>query len=134
MSKYICPICGTAYENVNDVAKCVEKCAKMVNAAKEFEKTRINEMAELQKDLAIKKTNVDKAYNNLKAEIEKYNDVANKIKKIDNKFDAHCSTSISFNSNTTTNKINIGKPRLRTLDELEDITLNELVDKFLEIF
>ena len=133
MSKYICPICGTTYENVNDVVKCVEKCAKMVNAAKEFEKARVNEMAELQKDLAIKKANVDKAYNNLKAEIEKYNDIANKIKKINSKFNAHCSSSLSFDSNTT-NKVSIGKPRPRTLDELEEMNLNELIDKFLEIF
>ena len=134
MSKYVCPICGKSYDDVNELSNCVAKCAKEKTAASEqLNKLHLETYEKHKKDLNIQKDKVSEAYNTLLAEIEKYNDIANKIKKINSKFNAHCSSSLSFDSNTT-NKVSIGKPRPRTLDELEEMNLNELVDKFLEIF
>lgn len=112
MSKYVCPICGKSYDDVNELSNCVAKCAKEKTAkeaaaSEQLNKLRMEACEKHKKDLNIQKDKVSEAYNTLLTEIEKYNDIANKISKIDRTFSSKCEASLNFGSST--NKVNVNK-------------------------
>lgn len=112
MSTYVCPICGKTYDDVNELSNCVAKCAKEKTAEKaaaseQLNKLRMEAYEKNKMDLNIQKEKVNKAYNMLLAEIEKYNNIANKISKIDATFSSKCEASLNFGSST--NKVNVNK-------------------------
>lgn len=74
MAKYICPICGKIWYNVNDLADCVAADAKAENNKQFIEKQRIEDKDKL----AALRKEVDTAYATLKNKVTAYNTAAQK--------------------------------------------------------
>lgn len=81
MAKYVCPVCGKIWYNIQDLADCTAKDAK-AEAEATAEKKRIEALKQSKMDaLAASKKDVDVSYAALKRKIDAYNYLANDFNK-----------------------------------------------------
>lgn len=81
MAKYVCPVCGKIWYNIQDLADCTAKDAK-AEAEATAEKKRIEALKQSKMDaLAAAKKDVDVSYAALKRKIDAYNYLANDFNK-----------------------------------------------------
>ena len=81
MAKYVCPVCGKIWYNIQDLADCTAKDAK-AEAEATAEKKRVEALKQSKMDaLAAAKKDVDVSYAALKRKIDAYNYLANDFNK-----------------------------------------------------
>lgn len=81
MAKYVCPVCGKIWYNIQDLADCTAKDAK-AEAEATAEKQRLEALKQSKMDaLAAAKKDVDVSYAALKRKIDAYNYLVNDFNK-----------------------------------------------------
>lgn len=133
MSKYICPLCGATYYNVNDLANCTSKDAKAINEKENKIKEETKRKEKLRADLLVKKKEIESLTLQLQAKINSYNTIGRELASIDPKAAAHCTFSISYSEKDSTfDKRDIIKEACKINPSEWDKsfeTLSDLIDK-----
>ena len=120
-SKYICPLCGKVYYNVDSLAECTARDAKAIRSKENKLREEKERKESLQKSLQNVKSDIDILVGQLRNKVNDYNTIGRKLISIDPKTDAHCSFNITFSSND----------RITSSKNTGDLTLDELIDKFI---
>ena len=97
--KYICPLCGKSYNDVQELSNCVTRDSKAIKEKENKVKETENQKAIYQKSLAIRRKEIEDEVAKLRNKISEYNTIGNKLIALDPKSDAHCTFSIAFTTN-----------------------------------
>ena len=135
--KYICPLCGKSYNDVQELSDCVARDSKAIKDKESKIKETENLKAAYQKSLAIRRKEIEEEVAKLRNKISEYNTVGNKLIALDPSSDAHCTFSISFTTAEATKQFEkeaskqIEKSLNRIINPAYKSELDELIDRII---